>query len=336
MKTIFITILAAIIGAVLFFSSNQPIVEGWAGMDGMRSVYVERVAQNPQTGELFSMGKIHDVDPVSCGPKIGGGTDRAVLHHESYTPLHDTYSSLPSPALDSNQTQFFSTANFQANLSPRFNPHGYGAFINYKPTDQENLAVPRNPLGYNTCNYNPTIEGYNQGTQSCVQAPIMPYELPSGYTNGNYNQVYEAQNGQVVSNSCGNYGSGNNAIPSGTLTLTDADGNPTQYLTQDRYMFSTKKSRLWGQQDMIRGSLPIVPDASVNNFKVSVNLASDVNTGALGIMAGQEAVDPNMIRLMSHAKGHQEIPMAGININTNMSDAYTSGSCAGINLTAFP
>ena len=43
-------------------------------------------------------------------------------------------------------TQFVSYPSYNANITPRFNANGYGAFINYNPPSTKFLAVPNTPI----------------------------------------------------------------------------------------------------------------------------------------------------------------------------------------------
>jgi hypothetical protein len=93
--------------AICNLDFSQPIIEGWAGMDGMRSVTVRKVIQDPRTGQIISMGHDTTIDPVACGGPVGGGTDRASVrpsteryrrggqYKENYGG--DQYPSGPSP-----------------------------------------------------------------------------------------------------------------------------------------------------------------------------------------------------------------------------------------------
>jgi hypothetical protein len=372
---------------------TSPVIEGWNGMDGLRSVTVRKTLQNPQTGALISAGHDTVIDTVACGGPVGGGTDRATMpssstekyrrgqNREGYSndvinnsfyyagpsPYENPYGQpmkmapvggkmipqqLPSGKVDPlmGSGSFFSTPSFQSNLSPRFDNNAYGAFINYNAPDHNNRASPFNPLGDDT----PTKENYirenygDNGSQitnppSCGKGGYGfannlagGYEIPAGYANGNKNQLYDSLPGVVVSNACGGPpGASSSDVPTGSITLTDDAGHPVQYLTQDRYMFTTKKSRLWGLGDMIRGDIPVTPNF-YGNFDTYPVIASDVNRGALAAMAGNRALDPDMVKLIGQVTGGEDPPIGGSPIMTNQVDSGLSADCSSIALTAFP
>lgn len=62
--------------------------------------------------------------------------------------------------------------------------------------------------------------------------------------------------------------------------------NPNQPVIYDRLMYSNKKSRLMEHNDMIRGSLPIMPKYG-EWFRPSVDPLIDLQRGAMNVLAGQ-------------------------------------------------
>jgi len=370
----------------------QPIIEGWNGMDGFRTVIKRPVIQNPKTRAIYSYGPDMLIDPVKCGAPAGAGTDRANTpggSKEKYigssrenfenadvwagpSPYVNPYgekvmydgkgvgamvpqqvSQDPSPPL-MGSGKFFSNPNFQAVLSPRFDSNNnYGAFINYNRPDQKNMASPVDPLSYESFRENyvsgPVRENFADGSQvssppSCGKGGYGfaanlagGFSVPPAYANGNKNQVYESLPGIVVSNACGGPpGASSSDVPTGTITLTDDNGHPTQYLMQDRYMYSLKKSKLWGLGDPIRGDLAIAPMYH-GNADVFPNIASDVNRGALGVMGGDRAVDPDLVDLVGQSSGLNDPSVGGIIPNmSTQTDSSASGNCTDLHITAFP
>lgn len=382
--------------ALCNFDFKPSIIEGWNGMDGARSVTVRKVLQDPKSGRVFSAGTDTVIDSLSCGARVGAGSDvdqqlgrvgyssegynggyrerfngsakpnngyagpspyinpwgqqvTNVQSGGSYTPQE-----IPSSGRQVNPMmgagEFFQAPpNFQANLSPRFDNNGYGAYINYNRPDQQYLGSPVDPLdadrGGREGYQRPTREGYlgsqrtnppvcGKGGLGCSGGNAEAYDVPPGYTNGNKNQVYESLPGVVVSNAGDPDGVDNAAVPTGTITLTDDSGHPVQYLTQDRYMFTTKKSRLWGLGDMIRGDIPVTP-ATYGNFDVFPVIASDVNRGALAAMAGVRALDPDMVKLIGQVTGG-ESPVGGAPVMANQVGSGLASNCTDVTLTAFP
>ena len=246
---------------------------------------------------------------------------------------------------------------FQSNLSPRFDNNGYGAYINYNRPDQQYLGSPCDPLDGDRSgpmqmqeNYRkvtPLKESFSKPNCQMTNPPSCgkggygfdrafdeDYSLPPGYVNGNKSQIYEGLPGVIVSNAGDPEGVDNASVPTGSITLTDDTGHPVQYLTQDRYMFTTKKSKLWGLGDMIRGDLPVTP-ATYGNFDVFPVIASDINRGALAAMAGINALDPDLLKLIGQVTGGQS-PVGGAPVMANQVNSGLASNCTDITLTGFP
>jgi Family of unknown function (DUF5850) len=367
-------------------------------MDGYRSVTVRKVLKDPKTGREFSAGTDTVIDSLACGSKIGEGSDvdkqlgKMGLekyskeryghgYEQSYGPspymnpnggafnmnsgatggqyVHQMVpSGAPSNPLMGSGSFFQTPPYFQANLSPRFDNNGYGAYINYNRPDQQYLGSPCDPLDADRSgpmmghqeNYQKTTplrENFGQPSCQKTNPPSCgkggygfdrafdeDYNVPPGYVNGNKSQLYEGLPGVVVSNAGDPSGVDNASVPTGSITLTDDSGHPVQYLTQDRYMFTTKKSRLWGLGDMIRGDLPVTP-ATYGNFDVFPVIASDINRGALAAMAGSRALDPDMVKLIGQVTGGDS-PVGGALVMANQVNSGLSSNCTDITLTGFP
>jgi hypothetical protein len=361
-KTFLITLVGILMAIFALCNMDfQPsIIEGWNGMDGSRSVTLRKTLMNPKTGQVISAGHDTVLDSLSCGARVGAGTDVDQQRVESYGPspyvlpnmkpqnTNDGYthkqvppSRKTNPLMGSGEF-FQAPPSFQANLAPRFDNNGYGAYINYNRPDQQYLGSPIDPLDADRSV--PMRENYD-GSQksnppSCGKGGcgFVNNEMgdnqavPPGYVNGNKGEIYDSLPGQVVSKSCGSDSS--SAVSTGSITLTDDSGHPVQYLTQDRYMFTTKKSRLWGLGDMIRGDIPVTPNF-YGNFDTYPVIASDFNRGALAVIAGRRALDPDAVRLISQVTGGDST-FGGVPLMANQVDASLSSNCTDINLTAFP
>jgi len=312
----------------------------------------------PQGGyrERFNSGQRQNSNNGYAGPSPyvnpWGQQVTSVQSGGSYTPQEVSSSGRQVNPMMGAGEFFQAPPNFQANLSPRFDNNGYGAYINYNRPDQQYLGSPCDPLDADRSG--PMVnEGYQRGNRenysgsqrtnppSCGKGGLgcggginESYDVPPGYTNGNKTQVYESLPGVVVSNAGDPDGVDNAAVPTGTITLTDDSGHPVQYLTQDRYMFTTKKSRLWGLGDMIRGDIPVTP-ATYGNFDVFPVIASDVNRGALAAIAGTRALDPDMVKLIGQVTGG-ESPVGGAPVMANQVNSGLASNCTDVTLTAFP
>lgn len=264
--------------------------------------------------------------------------------------------------------KFVSTPAFQAVLSPRFSNVQYGANIKYNMPDRENMGVPCEPLTFGDMakeNYAPRAqapqapqvqENYSCGSGQCGGgAPAScgkggygmghrvagGYELPSGYTNGNYQDVYDSIPGKMVSGS---------DLPVGTMSTMDGAGNLDQFMAFNRIMVANTKSssRLRAGGDPIRGDLAIVPCQS-GWFSVYPDIARDVQEGAMNVLAGAggggESYN-NLMNLIVSASGGSQTALGGVNLadsipqyNANMATSMSSqlkSAMGDINVTAFP
>jgi hypothetical protein len=197
--------------------------------------------------------------------------------------------------LASNTYPFFSTPNFQSNISPRMFSGDYNATIKYNMPSRDNLAVPSNPMDYaNRAKENYTKEKY-------------------GCTSGNVGNV---SNSKLTSVNVSDLSSSNvptSLVSLGDMTTVGIDGNAETVHVFDNYIYANAKSRLRSQSDQIRGDLPIVP-CKRGIFDVSVNLATDLNVGALAVMGGNGETAMNTAKLVYAASGNSNTTLGGVNM----------------------
>ena len=267
-----------------------------------------------------------------------------------------------NPQMMGNNSKFVSVPSFQGVLSPRFSNVNYGANIKYNLPDRKNLGSPCDPLTFGEM----ARENYRQGNQenytqngvqenygvsidnppSCGKGGYgighqidNGYGLTAGYSNGNYEDVYNSLPSQPVIEG---------DLPIGTMSTMDSSGNVEQFLSYARLMPSNTKSssRLRAQSDYIRGDLAIVPCQS-GWFSVYPDLSRDINEGAMNVMT---EVAPNssyadMIRMVNQASGGSQTSLGGANITELpnyapiMSGSSTTGLSAAmgdIQVTSFP
>jgi len=194
--------------------------------------------------------------------------------------------------------RFVKTPSFQSLMSPRFNSLSNTPYIRYNPTDMKNQAsVPCDPLMTKSMveeNYNPDVQesfcGGNCGGNGCsancgkggtglsVPSKYSNIQEP-GYSAGDYNKVHQ----QVVSDS--QYPEATDMLPLGTMTNIDAEGNQTNPVVYQNFIFANQKSRLRCQGDPIRGDLAIVP-CEGNWFSVHPNVNLDLHEGAMNVLGG--------------------------------------------------
>lgn len=265
--------------------------------------------------------------------------------------------------------KFVSVPSYQAVLSPRFSNVQYGANIRYNMPDRENLAAPCNPLTFGDMakeNYTPpqkVREDYSCGTGQCGSSDGQScgkggyglghkvaggYELPVGYTNGNYSDVYntlsyDGKPAKIVSQPCTD-NPVNASLPVGTMSTMDALGNPEQFVVMNRLMNTNMKSRLRGLGDPIRGDLAITP-CQQGWFSVYPTINTDLQAGAMNVLAGHQAGDTNskLMELLINASGGSRTTFGGVDFadapRVNMTTQYGAALGAAstdVHVTSFP
>lgn len=203
---------------------------------------------------------------------------------------------------------FVSTANFQANLSPRgvngdVGPYAREAFVSYNQPSRENMATPINPLGY--ANY---VEGF-----------VEPYVaekslMKPNYSEGNYNSL----------------GGGDLMVTSDLLPVqnmsslngVDKNGQPTQCVFFERIIHSNRNNRRRSQGDPIRGDLPIAP---INNgwFNTSANPVDDLQQGAMNVIGGMGSESSKTFVDFIQKSGGRET-IGGVDISSSMRSMSTN------------
>lgn len=207
-----------------------------------------------------------------------------------------------------NKGQFFSTENFQANLSPRFDNSGHGpyvreTFVKYGQPSIENLAVPTDPMGYadmvgGGCSKKNVLESY--GAENSLMIP--------NYSEGNYNSL-----------SGGNLLVTSDLLPvqnMSALNGVDKNGQPTQCIFFERIIHSNRNNRRRSQGDPIRGDLPIAP---INNgwFNTSTSIY-DLQQGALGVIGGMSDSSTKMADFINESSGMKQV-VGGVDTEKIMS-----------------
>lgn len=313
----FLCTLVAIIMAILAICNldfSQPLVENWMGMS-QQTVTAMPYVQRPDGAKSAISGNYFDPNSMR-----GSG-------------------------------KFVSVPSFQGILSPRFSNVQYGANIRYNMPDRENLAAPCEPLTFGDMakeNYLPeqraprkvpviSKENYSScgsgqcgasDGQSCGKAGYGighqvagGYELPVGYTNGNYADIYNKDltyNGgeaPVVSTPCGDSSTAD--LPVGTMSSMDSNGVPEQFVMYNRLMnVNLTGSRLRSQGDPIRGDLAITP-CQQGWFSVYPVVNRDLQAGAMNVLAGAGAGESNakLMDLLINASGGARTTFGGADLS---------------------
>lgn len=278
---------------------------------------------------------------------------------------------------DCNKPDFYQIPNYQSMLSPRFSNVGYGANLLGRMPDYSKVGVPYDPLmntvrslstsaggaenslGGNTnmttlqkplnaCQNiqmsRPDVEPYCDGWQATnivggLNKPLIPraFESGSGFSDGNYQQALNLA-----------LDAGASAWPTSTVeepnraTIISDDGQISQPIVYDRYIYANKNSRQRGAGDPIRGDLPIVP-VSGNWFIPSQANSPSINLqqGAMNVMGGVNNETSNALaNLIWNSSGGTETTIGGVDMANTMMTHQVYGAAAAaqgdVIATSFP
>lgn len=193
----------------------------------------------------------------------------------------------------------------------------YGAIIRYNMPAMQNLAVPANPLTY--------------GPSQMLNAPVMGDNPQGGCAKGGSMEGYEDTESfePISGGAAAAMGSAaqrferaqaladQGIIQANTppITVETAEG-PVSVTVYDRLMYSTSRSRLYGQGDPIRGDIGCIVPIKDQWFRPSVRPNIDLRPGALTIMGGIENDTNRELRAL------QNLSSAGVSSRTT--DAYAN------------
>jgi hypothetical protein len=230
-----------------------------------------------------------------------------------------------------------SQANLQSAPTARFTNVGMPAELNYslKSSGCQHMAnCGSNSL---TGNDKPTIEGFTDMVredyvkQACApcneQGPsfMTPPVMPANWAAGNYNEL-EAQVGMSDASS---------TLPITGMESINQLGEETQVINIDRLIYANRNSRLRGLGDPIRGDLPIVP-CQAEWFRPSVNVATDLQQGALSVMGGLDGEQQTRLtNLINSESRGTESTIAGINLS-QLNNITGDQSLTTIAVSSFP
>ncbi len=186
---------------------------------------------------------------------------------------------------------FFTVPGYaQTAISARFSSGGLGAAVQYNMPSVNNMAMnPNNPSSA------PALANIVEGFEDTLK--VAQNSLPAAQGTAEL----DAQ-----------------------LSLPAADMNAVTGaapLVMDRFIFANQKSNLRGAADPIRGDLAIAP-CSTGWFRPSVNMSTDLNSGALAVMGGayNETMRTTAGTMMA-ANGGTDTTQAGVNF---AQPAYTA------------
>lgn len=233
--------------------------------------------------------------------------------------------------------KFVTVPTYQSILSPRFSNVQYGANIRYNMPDNKNMASPYNPLSFKDM----VKKDYVKEKYSCGESREMNnLQIPAGYTNGNYMDVYSSlSNGKKVEE-----GLPSDALPIGTMSGVNNEGEIEQFVMYNRLMNTNMKSRLRANSDYFRGDLMITPEQS-GWFSVYPKINVDLNPGAMGVLSGYNVGESNsqLVEALIKSSGGARTTFGGVDWAsappTNMTPSYNAAVSAAntdVTYTAFP
>lgn len=229
---------------------------------------------------------------------------------------------------------FISRPSFQGLLSPRFSDVDYGANIRYNMPSYKHQGSPYSPLDMG----NMVKDGYQEDVGGRGVAKCGKGGVPLGMPGSGREVLSEDPNYVDAMNSMyDSHGTpaGVNSLAVGDMTTLGADGNITQPIVYDRYIYSNQKSRLRSLGDPIRGDLAIVPCKN-GWFNPSVNPNIDLHEGAMNILGGTSNVNANSLAKLKFASsGGVDRISGGVDMTNVFSESLGEGM-ANINVTAFP
>jgi hypothetical protein len=192
---------------------------------------------------------------------------------------------------------------YQSPIAPRFSNTGYGAYITYNLPEKKNLAVdPTDPMLL----------------ASMVEKPRIKesFKYPADSSSTDFQAKYNSLTSPPVSEQ-----PILSELPVQSMSASSGSEVP---LVMDRFIVANLKSNLYGAADFIRGDLPIPPILpqsdvfSTTMFRPSVSPQIDLNSGALGVLAG--AYNENcrdLVQLQMQSSGGLRDTFSGDRWNNN-------------------
>jgi hypothetical protein len=207
--------------------------------------------------------------------------------------------------------------SMQAMLSPRFDgTNDYGASIRYNMPAMQNLGVPANPLTYGPSQMLNAPQMSGKG--GCVKEGYEDTESFEPISNA---AAQMGQSGMRLEQAQALADDGLIKARSPQMTLQTSEG-PVAVTVYDRLMYSTSRSRLYGQGDPIRGDIGCIVPVKDQWFRPSVRPNVDLRPGAMTIMGGIENDTSRELRAL------QNLSSAGVSNLT--SDAYANTVAPGL------
>jgi len=220
----------------------------------------------------------------------------------------------------SGNLKFVQRPNFQSNLAPRFSTQNYGPNIKYSMPNYKNQAVPHDPMALGDM----AKEGYTAGCST-------RNTNANKFGDSSYNSNISSLNKIVAP---ANYLS--DMLPVGDMSQINPDGSVQNQIVYDRYIYANQKSYLRSQGDMIRGDLPIIPQAKNGWFNVSATPHIDLQKGALNVMAGENnTTTKELAALMAVSSGNTQNFDAALDMSNKYNMTGSGTMSRDVKVTSF-
>lgn len=114
------------------------------------------------------------------------------------------------------------------------------------------------------------------------------------------------------------------SLPVGNMEVVGSDGNTQQVFVQQQFAYTTRKNRLRGQADHIRGDLYIAP-AVIQSVSTHANMRN-LNPGALAVMGGIHNENNAQLNAMITSGLGRSVPLSGLAYPVDTVDSQYSGN----------
>lgn len=234
--------------------------------------------------------------------------------------------------------KFVSRPSLQGTLSPRFSNVDYGAHIRYNMPSYKNQGSPRSSLDMGNM-AKESFQDYGCANDQCSDGKCGKGDVPLGLPGSGRGTVSEDPNYVKEMNSIyksHNAPPGVNSLAVGDMTTIGADGNMTQPIVYDRYIYANQKSRLRALGDPIRGDLKTIVPCNYGWFNPAVNPKIDLHEGAMNVLGGVSNSTANALdELQFAASGGVGSISSGVDMTNEFGTTLGAGM-ADVNVTAFP
>jgi hypothetical protein len=296
-------------------------------MNPSRSVKVEKMFRNCNKADFYQVPNFQSTlsprfSNVGYGANLQGRLPAYGMLGVPIDPLMDTAKSLNTSIVrNSNNSSQCSMAAIPQSVSSCKIP---SSSMKTSPSQCDQMMMS-----------NPGIEPFQtqidcQST-TFVGAPGTPlnprYPSSTSYSNGNYDQTLNL----ILEEGANSWPTSTVAEPN-KASFINEDGQLSQPIIYDRFIFANKNSRQRGAGDPIRGDLPIVPVSGSWFIPSQANSPGlNLQQGAMNVMGGVNNETSNALaNLIWNSSGGSETTIGGVDMaNTLMThQVYGAASAA--------